>query len=976
MLFLQENMKPRGRPVWNDRLSSISHPLPQTNIYPRLFTFVPSTARQSAYLMLNKNPEQIARDQIDAMLLASGWLVQSRSKMNLSAGSGVAVAEYPTDIGPADYVLFVDKKAVGVIEAKRAEEGVHLTMHEEQSEGYASAKLKFLNTEKLPFVYESTGELTRFTDYRDSKPRSRPVFSFHRPETFLEWSKQESSLRTRLKEIPLLPENGLRDCQIIAIHNLEKSFKENKPKALIQMATGSGKTFTAISFIYRLLKYARAKRVLFLVDTRNLGEQAEQEFMAFVPNDDNRKFTELYAVTRLKSSFIPGDNQVYISTIQRMYALLKGSELDESAEEANPNEYRQREPQPVVYSDKVPVEFFDFIVIDECHRSIYNLWKQVLDYFDAFQVGLTATPDNRTFGYFNQNLVSDYGYEKAVVDGVLVPYNVFTIETKITKAGSKILMGEKVDKRERLTRRKFWETVDEDIEYSGKQLDTDIVNKSQIRTIIRAIKENFPSIFRDRVDAEGRFEVPKTLIFAKTDSHAEDIIDIVREEFAEENKFCKKITYRSTEDPKTVLSQFRNDYYPRIAVTVDMIATGTDIRPLEVLVFMRDVKSRSYYEQMKGRGTRTCSLEQLKATGTPSAKFTKDHFVIIDAIGVESSQKTDSRPLEKKPGMSLGDLLQNVALGNTEEEILTTLANRLIMLDRQLSEKDKNDFSARAGGFSINQVVKQLLNAYDPDTLETEKANLRGSMVEAGPEAFDKAFDSKHQLIIEKAVAVFHQPELRDFIRDIRKKYDQVIDGINLDEITQIGWVKDQEAAASLTISNFRTWIEANKDEITALQIFYGQPFRRRELSYKMIRDLYEKIKTEQPLLAPLAVWQAYEQVGKVNGGPKNELTALVSLIRTIAGLDTVLTGYDKTVDKNFQSWVFKKQAGTTTKFTEEQMQWLRMIKDYVASSFHVDKEDFELDPFNKNGGLGKMWQLFGERMDEIIGELNEVLAA
>ncbi len=668
---------------------------------------------------MNQNPEQIARDKIDAELIQCGWVIQNKNQVNLNAGLGVAVREYQTDIGPADYVLFIDKKPVGIIEAKRAEEAVRLTTHEDQSEGYAAAKLKYLDNEKLPFVYESTGEVTRFTDYRDTKPRSRPVFTFHRPETFFDWRKQDKSLRTRLQDIPALPETGLRDCQVIAINNVEQSFKQAKPKALIQMATGSGKTYTAITFIYRLLKFAKSKRILFLVDTKNLGEQAEQEFMAYVPNDDNRKFTELYGVTRLKSSFIPADNQVYISTIQRMYSILKGTELDESAEEANPNEYQQKEPAPVIYAEKVPIEFFDFIVIDECHRSIYNLWKQVLDYFDVFQIGLTATPDNRTFGYFNQNLVSDYGYEKAVIDGVLVPYNVFTIETKITKDGSKISMGEKVDKRERLTRRKFWESVDEDIEYSGKQLDKDIVNPSTIRTIIRGMKDNLPAIFPDRLDKDGKFEVPKTLIFAKTDSHAEDIIEIVREEFAEENKFCKKITYKSEEDPKSVLSQFRNDYYPRIAVTVDMIATGTDIRPLEVLVFMRDVKSRSYYEQMKGRGTRTCSLEQLRATGTPSAKFTKDHFVIIDAIGVESSQKTDSRPLEKKPGMSLKDLLQNVAMGNTDEEILSTLANRLIRLDKQINEKEKTIFAEQANGYTINHVVKQLLNAHDPDTVQS-----------------------------------------------------------------------------------------------------------------------------------------------------------------------------------------------------------------------------------------------------------------
>ncbi len=930
---------------------------------------------------LNQNPEQLARDKIDAALISSGWIIQPTNKINLKAGPGVAVREYQTDIGPADYVLFVNSHPVGVIEAKREEEGERLTSHEEQSEGYAAAKLKYLQNEKLPFVYESTGEITRFTDYRDTRPRSRPLFTFHRPETFIQWTKDANSLRARLQLIPALPETGLRDCQVIAINNLEKSFKENRPKALIQMATGAGKTFTAITFIYRLLKYAKARRVLFLVDTRNLGEQAEQEFMAFVPNDDNRKFTELYGVTRLRSSFIPADNQVYISTIQRMYSILQGKEMDESAEEINPNEFKQKAPPPVAYTAKVPIEFFDFIVIDECHRSIYNLWKQVLDYFDVFQVGLTATPDNRTFGYFNQNVVSDYGYEKAVIDGVLVPYNVFTVETKITRSGSKISIGEMVDKRERMTRRKFWEAADEDIAYTGKQLDRDIVNLSTIRTIVKAIRENLPAMFPDRYSMtepgkEGTFEVPKTLIFAKSDSHAEDIIEIVREEFNAENKFCKKITYRSEEDPKTVLSQFRNDYYPRIAVTVDMIATGTDIRPLEVLVFMRDVKSRSYYEQMKGRGTRTCTLEQLKATGTPTAKFTKDHFVIIDAIGVESSQKTDSRPLEKKPGMSLKDLLQNVAMGNNREDILSTLANRLIRLDKVINEKEKMNFAEQSGGYTINHVVKQLLNAYDPDTLENIKLKVRTEKEGAAPDEITAAIHEQTLALVAEAVNVFNNPELREFIVDVRKKYDQVIDTHNLDEVTNIGWIKDMEAAAAHTISNFTAWIEAHKDEITALQIFYDQPYRRRELTYKMISDLYEKIITAQPLLAPSHVWRAYDQLKPANGSPKNELIALVSLIRKVSGIDSTLTGFDKTVDKNFQDWVFKKQAGTTTKFTHEQMVWLRMIKDFVANSFHVDRDDFELDPFNKNGGLGKMWQLFGEEMDGIIEELNEVLAA
>jgi type I restriction enzyme R subunit len=779
--------------------------------------------------MTNQNPEQIARDHIDKQLLACGWIIQDKKKFNLAAGLGIAIREYQTDIGPADYVLFVDKKAVGIIEAKREEEGVHLTSVEEQSSQYAKAKLRLLNNDPLPFVYESTGQVTRFTDYRDPKPRSRNVFSFHRPETFLQWSRETKTLRARLHDIPVLPVAGLRDCQITAITNLEQSFKEQKPKALIQMATGSGKTFTAISFVYRLLKYAKAKRILFLVDTKNLGEQAEGEFRSYTASEDNRLFTELYGVTRLSSSFIPNDSQVYISTIQRMYSILKETDLDESAEEENPNErtFEVKTAVPVGYNEKVPIEFFDFIVIDECHRSIYNLWKQVLDYFDVFQIGLTATPDNRTFGYFNQNLVCDYGYEKAVIDGVLVPYNVFTVETQITKEGSIIKLGEKVDRRKRLTRKKFWESLDEDEVYSGKQLDNDIVNPSTIRTIIRAVKENLPAMFPDRyltpnpspkergaetesLDSEvlatayaRGFEVPKMLIFAKTDSHAEDIIEMVREEFGEENKFCKKITYKSDEDPKSVLQQFRNDYYPRIAVTVDMIATGTDIRPLEVLLFMRDVKSRSYYEQMKGRGTRTCSVEELRAKGTPSARFSKDHFVIIDAIGVENSQKTDSRPLEKAPGVSLKDVLTNIALGNTSEDMLTTLANRLIRLERQLSEKDKLKFAEQANGFTIHHIVKQLLHAYDPDALESKKLEVRRKMAGMPPIAIEAEIEKEKQKLIEDAVAVFHNHELRDFIVDIRKQYDQIIDVVNIDAITKIGWVKDHASASSALIEDF-----------------------------------------------------------------------------------------------------------------------------------------------------------------------------
>lgn len=929
---------------------------------------------------INQNPEQKARDNIDKMLVDAGWVVQSKNKVDLSAAKGVAVREYQTDVGPADYVLFLNRKPVGVIEAKREEQGEKLTVHEDQSKDYADSKLKYLNNDPLPFVYESTGVLTRFTDYRDPKPRSRPIFHFHKPETLLEWRGQEKTLRTRLKEIPALDEEGLRPAQIKAIRNLETSFKDNRPKALIQMATGAGKTFTACTFVYRLLKHADAKRILFVVDTKNLGEQAEQEFLKYQPTDDNRKFTELYNVQRLNSSYIASDSQVCISTIQRLYSILKGEELEESAEEENPNEkswqWQKKEPMPVEYNAKNPIEQFDFIIIDECHRSIYNLWKQVLDYYDAFLIGLTATPDKRTFGFFNENVVSEYTYEESVADGVNVPYDVFTIETEITQAGAKIKAKEYVDKREKLTRKKRWERLDEDYEYTSNKLDKDVVNPSQIRHIIKAYKDALPTIFPDRFDEHGEFEVPKTLVFAKTDSHADDIIQIIREEFGEGNDFCKKVTYKIEEDPKSVLNRFRNSWNPRIAVTVDMIATGTDVKPLEVLLFMRDVKSINYFEQMKGRGTRTINFDDLKRV-TRTAKHTKTHFVIVDAVGATKSKKTDSRPLERKSSTDLKDLLGAVTMGVQDEDLFTSLANRLIRLEKQLTEDEKAKYEELTEGKTLNQTTKDLLNAFDPDLIES-KTQALVSQIPVHDRTPDKEEECRKQAQNELAVhaAKTFTGALNEYIENVRKVHDQVIDTVNTDKILRSEWDSFTKDKAEEVVKNFKAYIEANKDEITALSIFYDQPYRRRELTFKMIKDLLDKLKLEKPLLAPHYVWEAYAQLEEVKGNsPKNDLVALVSLIRRVTGIDQQLTPYNKTVDKNFQEWVFGKQAGAL-KFTDAQMQWLRMLKDHIASSFHVEVDDLDYTPFDAQGGRGKMYQLFGDKMNTIIEELNEALAA
>jgi len=924
----------------------------------------------------NQNPEQKARDNIDAQLAQAGWVVQSAKKIDLNAGLGIAVREYQTDVGPADYALFVDKKAAGVIEAKKEDLAHKITEVEEQTGGYAAAKLKWVNNqEPLPFLYESTGIITRFTDGRDPKPRSREVFNFHRPETLKEWLSQGDTLRERLQHIPELNPNHLpakelrlRDCQETAITNLEASFKADRPRALIQMATGAGKTYTAITSIYRLLKHAKAARILFLVDTKNLGEQAEQEMMSYVPIDDNRKFTELYNVQRLKSSFVARDSQVCISTIQRLYSILKGTSLDEAAEEINPAELKlPKAPMPVVYNEKIPPEFFDFIFIDECHRSIYNLWQQVIDYFDASLIGLTATPDNRTYGFFKKNVVSDYSHEKAVADGVNVGNEVYVIETQITQGGGVIPAHVQVERREKLTRKKRWELQDEDEAYSATQLDRNIVNPDQIRTVIRTFRDKLPEIF------PGREEVPKTLIFAKTDSHADDIIQTVREEFDERNAFCKKLTYKTDEDPKSVLQQFRNEYYPRITVTVDMVATGTDVKPLECLLFMRDVKSRNYFEQMKGRGTRTLDIDDLRKV-TPSAVSAKTHYVIVDAIGVTKSLKTASQPLITKPTVPLKDLAMQVMMGAADEDTVSSLAGRLARLNKQLDADDQRMIRQAAGGLELNQLVGQLFGAIDADNIEARALQLAGLAIGSDP-GDDKREQAQQQLVAE--VASVLNGELVELLDTIRRDKEQTIDHDTLDHLVGAGWEKNIADNAQAIADEFAAYLKANQDNIAALTLFFSQPYRRRELSYDLIRQVLDKLKIDKPKLAPLYVWQAYRRLDDYKGAqPVQELTALVTLIRRVCGMDETLTDFDATVRRNFRNWIMKHHSGGTEKFNAEQMDWLRMVRDHVANSFHIDRDDLEMSPFDGQGGLGKMYQLFGAKMDPLLDELNEVLVA
>jgi type I restriction enzyme R subunit len=930
-------------------------------------------------------PEQEARARIDAQLAACGWAVQDFKKADFSASCGIALREVRLKSGPCDYLLLVDRKPVGVVEAKK--EGTKLSIIADQSTSYADNLPDYLAAElqtSPPFRYESTGIETFFRDERDPFPRSRRVFTFHRPETLREWASESDTLRGRLARMPELHPlvtTGMRDCQIEAIEGLEQSFARAHPRALIHMATGAGKTFTACAFIYRLIKHAGAKRVLFLVDRSNLGEQARDEFARYRTPDTGRLFTELYNVQHLISPHIDDVARVTICTIQRLYSILRGEELPEGADDLSAAELAQalggRTPaRDVVYNPAVPIEEFDFIVTDECHRSIYNLWRQGLEYFDAFLVGLTATPAPQTIAYFHQNRVAEYNHERAVADGVNVGYDVYRIRTRVTAQGGKVEKGLFIDQRSKASRALRQAVLDEDLDYTPVDLDRSVVVPDQIRTVLSA--------YRDIVFTElfpGRTLLPKTLIFAKDDSHAEDIVHICREVFGRGNDFCKKITYQTkhpvTGKPvkaKEMISEFRLSATLRVAVTVDMIATGTDVKPIEVLIFLRDVRSRVYFEQMKGRGTRVLTPTDLQAVSGAEA-HAKTHFVIVDAVGVCESDKTESRPLDRKPTAPLKNLLQRVIFpGGRDEDTLTTLASRLARLDRELDDAQREQIVKASGGATPAKLAASLLRAFDPDAVATFASGDPEVDAAAVPRG---EYETAQRQLIAEACAPFDKPALRETLENLKRETEQAIDIFTLDEVASQGFDAAAKEKAAGLVQSFRNYLASHRVEIDALQILYSRPYRER-LTETMLKELEKKLREQNATWTEDRLWDAFAVTApkKVRGRTQaGRFADLVALVRFALEQQPVLAPFADSVQERFEQWLRRKERSGTV-FTNEQRTWLGLIRDHIATSLSIEPEDFFYAPFDQRGGLGKAHQLFGAELPSLLDELNESLAA
>jgi type I restriction enzyme R subunit len=928
---------------------------------------------------LQAKPEQIARVTIDEMLEAAGWVVQDYKKMDLTAGIGIAVREFPTKTGPVDYMLFAGEKAIGTVEAKKP--GTTLLGIEAQSERYVKGFQELLKTRNvphwgpkpLPFAYQTTGVETKFTSWLDPIARPRDVFHFHLPETLIEWVQEEESFRRRIRSMPRLEAAGLRKAQVEALTNLEKSLREGRPKALINMTMGSGKTFVAIAEAYRLLRHARARRVLFLVDRINLGQQAYGEFANFVTPDDGRKFTELYNVQVLRSNTIDPAAKVVITTIQRLYSILRGErELDPELEERSAYDLEPSKAlPPVEYSIGRPIETFDVCFIDECHRSIYGKWGSVLDYFDMFKIGLTATAERSTILYFDENVVTEYKHQQAVADGVNVPYTTYRIRTEVTERGGTIGAGEWVDVRSLDTRRRRRHQLEDEVTYDKAKLDRAVVVPSQIRAVVRAFKEKIcTEIF------PGRPEVPKTVFFCKNDSHAEDVLQIIREEFGRGSEFARKITYKTEGDSQAHIQDFRTDPRFRIAVSVDQIATGTDIRPLECLVFMRMVGSRTLFEQMKGRGVRTIDPSDLQAVSEGATS--KERFVIIDCVGLTDEEKAwvETRALERKPTIPLARLLQDVAMGVKDEETVSSIGVRLARLGKGLTEREREDFEATTG-VDMAELAERLIEAADPDTWNTEAAARAGIPEEERDEyePEEGELQEVREEIIAAALAPLMEAEVREAIETIRRQHEQIIDLSTADKVTFAGWVDADEAHDA--IKAFEQFVKENHDEYLAIKAYYQRPYRLRP-DLKDLKELAEAISKPPLGLTPEKLWAAYEALEpeKVKGkGMRRTITDLVQLIRFALDQEEELLPRREVVMLRFDIWL-AEQEQVGREFTPEQRAWLRWMAEHIANSMSLElPDDLDLPPFAQEGGLLGAHATFGEELTELVEELNRELA-
>ena len=855
-------------------------------------------------------PEEKARVIIDRMFEEAGWKVVDRDKYapNMTA---VAIREgLMVSNREADYLLFLNGKAVGVLEAKRIEIDINSDIVQEQARLYTRSCPKWCQAWfpnlPLPLAYVANSRDLMFYDTRKSNSDFEYCKKIHTPKEV----KKLLGLEDDYVGLPTLNPKGLRACQYEAITELEKSYRNGENRALMVLATGAGKTYTACLAAYRMLAFTPMKRILFLVDRNNLGKQAETEFGTFRLTENGDPFNTIFTVNRLKSSSVPADSNVVISTIQRLFSLLKGDEFTDSDDD-----YDEIEDKEIILpgNPNLPSDFFDMIIIDECHRSIYGNWQKVLNYFSkAKLIGLTATPVPETKAFFNNNIIVNYTLEKSIIDGVNVDCRVYRIKTQATENGGAILEGEKVKRETCYTGQVETVNNQETKNYTREELNRSIVNPAQIKLILETYRDAvYTEMFTDPQREANMDYLPKTLIFALNENHATNIVQIAREVFGHnDNRFVQKITY-SAGDSNELIRQFRNNKDFRIAVTCTLVATGTDIKPLEVVMFMRDVASEPLYIQMKGRGVRTVGDEQLRNV-TPNA-YSKDCFYLVDAVGVTEHEKTVTAPSDGATTqlISLKELLEKISHGNVSDDYLRLLASRLSRISHKCEEKDHEKFISLAHISMIDiasNIFDVLENGSLPEYINVNEPNT-----------------------VRKALVcnIANYPDAREFLLILNAGF---VETLMPGEDTLISKGFSQEEA-QITTSAFEAYCEEHKDEIEALRIIYnnqGEP-----LTYTMLKDLENKLKFASNKFNTSLLWNSYAivnpQMVKYSSTKeeKEALTNIIQLVRYAFHQIERLESLYPSASQRFNLWCGQNQRP----LTEEQIEVMQQVFSYIASN-------------------------------------------
>lgn len=863
-------------------------------------------------------PEEKARHKIDRMFTNAGWDVIDREEY--AAGmTAVAIREgLLKGNKETDYFLFLNGKAVGVLEAKREEVDVSSQCVWEQAEDYARSVPSCypVISNPLPIVMTSNGRELYMRDMRQSESNYYSLVKMPSPKKIVGML----GIDNPFAGLPGVPKKGLRECQFEAITNLEASFRIGQKKALMVLATGAGKTYTACMAAYRMLTHVGMKRVLFLVDRNNLGKQAEGEFGTFRLTQIGDAFNTIYGVSRLTNNEIPSDSNVIISTIQRLFAFLKGEPIiDDSDEESIADG-----PAELTLPDnpKLPHDYFDMIIIDECHRSIYGNWKKVLDYFDTARlVGLTATPVPETLAFFNNNVVVNYTLEQSILDGVNVGHRVYSIKTEVTTNGGAIRKGDKLRKETRYTGSVEVIENKETSTYTREELNRSIINPAQIKLVLETFRDSiYTDMFTER---EPNMDyIPKTLIFALNEAHATNIVKIANEVFGrDDDKFVQKITY-SCGDSNKLIKDFRTDKDFRIAVTCTLVATGTDVKPLEVVMFMRDVSSLPLYTQMKGRGVRTIGDEALRNV-TPNAD-TKDCFYLVDCVGVVESMK--GIPSHEDPPaqhITLRKLLEDITHGFIPDEHLNRLAGILARLSNKADKEQRKEFIDRSHGMDMRDLATRIYQALKNQTLppfiDVNQPNLERKELVSPLSMNPKA---REWILILAA----------GFIKTLQPGEDNLISkGFSLED-------------ASTTTQAFEEYCRTHADEIEALRIIYNN--ESTPITFAMLQDLKRQMEQANSIFRAGALWNSYavlkpDKVKRyTNRSEREALTNIIQLVRFAFRQIERLESVVGTARQYFNLWMGQNQRELTPK----QREIISLVVDYIASNGACSIDDIKED--------------------------------